>query len=172
MKLIPLTQGLFTQVDDEDYDDLSQYKWHVVKAPYTYYVVRAITSPDKNSKNRQIKLRMHRVIMNPSNEMEVDHRDGNGLNNQKSNLRVCTPSQNMANRRSAGRSRYLGVSIVYLFGGKYKAIRASIRIGSVVLRLGQYPTEELAAEAYDIAAWVYHGEFANLNFKETWQSLT
>lgn len=100
MKFIPLTQGLFTQVDDEDFNDLNQFKWHIVKAPYTYYAVRAVPSLDKVSKNRQIKLRMHRVIMNPSNEMEVDHRDGDGLNNQKANLRICTSSQNMYNRLS------------------------------------------------------------------------
>ena len=168
MKLIPLTQGLFAQVDDEYYDELVKYKWHIVKAPYTYYAVRSIQRPSKDpQQNRQIKLRMHRIIMDPSNIMDVDHRDGNGLNNQKSNLRVCTPSQNMANRRAAGRSKYLGVSRAPQ-GPKF---RAGIRVGSVTLRLGYYGIEEDAAKAYDIAAWAYHGEFANLNFPESWQSL-
>jgi hypothetical protein len=84
-KLIPLTQGKFAIVDAEDYERLSKYKWHVDKGDSTYYAARGIVG--KN-------FRMHREILNAPEGLVVDHRNHNGLDNRKKNLRLCTRSQN------------------------------------------------------------------------------
>jgi hypothetical protein len=155
MKLIPLTQGQFAQVDDSDYEWLNQWKWCAYKDNNTYYAVRSIVLDD----GKQVSIRMHREIMNTPKGMDCDHRDHNGLNCQRFNMRNCTRSQNLMNKRSRGSSRYLGVSIIK---GKYNTyIRANI-LGT---RLGTFRTEEEAAKAYDEKAKILYGEFANLNFK-------
>jgi len=87
MKEIELTQGYVTQVDDEDYAVLSQFSWSVSCRWNTCY-----------ARGSHGKL-MHRMIMQASDNMEVDHRDGDGLNNQRHNLKVCTHAENVRNRR-------------------------------------------------------------------------
>lgn len=101
-KKIPLTQGKFALVDDEDFEYLSQWKWHASKYSNSYYACRTINSN---------KVLMHRFILNAQKELEVDHIDGNGLNNQKLNLRIVTHSRNMQNRKnnSNNKSGYKGV---------------------------------------------------------------
>jgi hypothetical protein len=147
MKIIKLTQGQFSQVDDEDYEFLNQFKWQAYKAPNTYYAMR-------ESKGKTI--RMHRIIMKTPSNLMVDHIDHNGLNNQKINLRNCNASQNQCNKKPIGSSIYLGVNI---------CIRATIRINNKNVNLGSFKTEIEAAKAYDKAAKENFGEFANLNFK-------
>jgi hypothetical protein len=92
----------------------------------------------------------------------VDHKDNNGLNNQKYNLRVCTQWQNLRNstRRSNNTSGFKGVS---RFRNKWIS---RIRTDEGRICLGTFNTPEEAAIAYDEAALKYHGEFANLNFPE------
>ncbi len=156
MKQIPLTKGLFTLVDDEDYDYLMQWKWywHFGKSSQTYYVLR-------NAPKGQ-ELLMHRMIMKVDRAEQIDHIDFNGLNNQKYNLRIATRSQNCMNRRSRrnSTSKYLGVSLHE--SGKW---HASIGKNGKIFYLGRYWKEEDAAKAYDAKAIQLHGEFANLNFK-------
>jgi hypothetical protein len=159
MKLIKLTQGKFAMVDDEDYEYLNQFRWHAHKMRNTYYA-------EKNGKQinnvREKPDSMHYIIMNTPKELQVDHWDRNGLNNQKSNLRICTHSQNQSNRKSSGRSKYLGVSF-----SEYGRVRATIRLYGKTKHLGYFEfNEEAAARAYDEAAKKYHGTFANLNFPE------
>jgi hypothetical protein len=154
MKEIKLTQGKVALVDDEDYEYLNQFKWYAHKKPCTFYAERSVG----NRKNRTL-VRMHRVIMNTHDNMQVDHIDHNGLNNQKCNLRNCTASQNRMNKRPFGKSIYKGV------GFNEGLIQARIRINNKQIHLGYFKSEELAAKSYDIAAKKYHGEFANLNFK-------
>jgi hypothetical protein len=158
MKEIKLTQGKVTLIDDEDYDYLSQWKWFAQKDGHTYYAKRNL-----RSKGVHTYPIMHRVIMNTPKGMEVDHIDHNGLNNQKSNLRNCTRSQNQMNVKPGGESKYLGV--YYDKKGKYKYIRAMIRINNKNIYLGVFSTEIEAARVYDAVAKKYKGEFANLNFK-------
>ena len=102
---------------------------------------------------------MHREIMNTSKGLQVDHIDHNGLNNQRSNLRNCTASQNRMNKICTSRSGYKGVSL------NEGLIQSRIKINGNTRHLGYFKTKELAAKAYDIAAKKYQGEFANLNFK-------
>jgi hypothetical protein len=156
MKEIKLTKGFVVQVDDKNYNLLNKYNWYAHKGKNTWYAARRITVDIGKS----VKILMHNVIMNPSEGQEVDHIDHNGLNCLEENMRNCTHQQNTMNRSAWGRSPYLGVSYMQ---GKY--ITARIQLGSKYKHLGLFPTEELAAHAYDEAAKKYHGEFANLNFK-------
>ena len=161
MKLIPLTQGKFAQVDDEDYDFLMQWKWQAVCVRGGWYVTRGF---------QKTTLRMHRVVLNViDSRISVDHIDHNGLNNQKSNIRKCSQAQNCMNR-SRGKnttSKYMGVS----FKKSHKKYVAYIHLpipnshkGRQVY-LGIFESEVEAAKARDVASKKHHGEFANLNFK-------
>jgi hypothetical protein len=152
MKEIKLSQGMVALVDDEDYDYLNQWKWCVTIGAGTYYAVRKI--------NNRL-LRMHRLILNAPNNFQVDHIDHNGLNNQRSNIRLCNNSQNHMNRKPHGNSKYLGVS----FKKSRNKFEVGIKVMGKMKHLGYYDNENDAARIYDKVAKKYFGEFANLNFK-------
>lgn len=156
MKEIPLTQGLVALVDDGDYQLVSPYKWYARKERNTYYSLR--NSEPINGKRRTIL--MHRVIMDAPPGMEVDHRDGNGLNNVRANLRLATSQQNGLNKRVRKDSKS-GVKGVY-WVQRSRLWKASIRIDNQRIALGYFPTAELAHKAYAEAAVKYHGEFARV----------
>lgn len=158
MKEIQLTQGKVTFVDDEDYEYLSQFSWHTLNNGYTSYAVRKL-SPKKGEKKRKVIL-MHREILGNDSCDTVDHIDGNGLNNTKSNIRIATFSQNSANsKKTKGISKYKGVTWLK----KNKKWRAEITIKGKSKHLGCFTCEEDAAEAYNQAALMVHCEFAKLN---------
>jgi hypothetical protein len=156
-KEIQLTQGQVALVDDEWFDELNQYMWCATYNEYTksFYAVRS--SSILLGKRKTI--RMHRFIMNAPKGMEVDHRDRNTLNNQVSNLRICTRMQNSHNREKDidNSSGYKGVR---LHRDKWQA---RIGINNTEICLGNFSTKEEAALAYNDAAIKYFGEFANLN---------
>ena len=154
MKEIRLSQGKVAQVSDEWFEELNQFKWHVL----TGYAARNTS----RIFGKQKHIWMHRVIAGASSETEVDHIDCNRLNNQVENLRVCTGSQNARNRNkfSNNTSGFKGVTY-HQRSGKW---RARIEIEHKSIYLGYYPTPEEAARVYDEAAKKYHGEFAKLNF--------
>ncbi len=155
MKLISLSQGLFAQVDDDDFEMLSVYKWYAHKNYKTYYAERMIVQ----SKTEKKSIFLHTEIMGKKG---VDHIDLNGLNNQRRNLRFVTMSQNANNRgpRINTSSQYKGVSWKTA-NNKWQA-----RIGNNPrYYLGLFDSETEAAKAYDAKAKELFGEFANLNFK-------
>ena len=113
MKEIKLSKGMVALVDDEDYEYLNQFKWYLTHSHYKHYY--AIRSVCVNKKYKSI--RMHRDIMMPNHNQEIDHIDHNGLNNQKLNLRICSRAENSRNRTPIGESKYL---FIIIFIGVYK----------------------------------------------------
>jgi HNH endonuclease len=159
MKAIPLTQGKVALVDDADFEWLSQWKWQAVLEGHVWYAIRTDRSGD-----RERKVKMHRLIMGEPEGVEIDHQDGDGLNNQRGNLRQATHSQNHQNRRKIRgcSSKYKGVSWHKLC----KRWQAYIKLSGVRRHLGLFKSEKVAALAYDFAARDLFGEFAKLNFPE------
>ena len=152
MVKIPLSQGMIALVDDADFKELSKYKWCVQKSKQTYYA-RAGWLNGK-------RMIMHRFLLGLNDpKTKCDHADGNGLNNQRLNIRQATNSENSANRSSRGSSVYLGVC---KFKGKEKWT-AAIRKDNKKTYLGIFKCEKEAALAYNKAASKIHGEFARLN---------
>ncbi len=152
MKKIPLTQGKFALVDDEDFSSLDMLNWFAKKS--SSGVFYAATT--KNYKT----VFMHRVILNPTENLQVDHIDGNGLNNTRANLRICTFLDNLKNKRISKNNK-TGFKGVVIERNKYKA---QISVNGRSINLGRFITAGEAASAYDKAALKYFGEFASLNF--------
>lgn len=161
MKEIKLTQGKVVLVDDSDYEWLSQKNWHAVKKDHSFYA----RTHGRDEAGRKIKIYMHRLIMDAPKDMQVDHADADGLNNQRSNLRVCTKTQNSQNQRKQFRptsSKYKGV-IWFKRTGQW---RAEICLNKKRSSLGYFSNEEDAAIAYDRAAMKLFGEFARTNLQK------
>lgn len=140
MKLVPLTQGQFAKVDDEDFERLLSYKWQAKKYRKTFYAARSI----RTQTGKQKTLSMHRFIMGCPVELEVDHIDGDGLNNQKQNLRIVTTRQNHQNLHRKSTSFYPGVC----WDKKEQKWHAAIRIKNKIKKLGRFKDELDAAKAY------------------------
>lgn len=161
MKLIPLTQGKFTKVDDEDFELLNEVKWHAHLRCGNFYASRSIYlgGGRRNAKFRYEH--MHNIIMPNKEGMIVDHINRDSLDNRKCNLRYATRSQNNANRNPSkkGSSKYLGV----MFEKDRNKWSARIRKDGKGKRLGCFDSEIEAAIAYNNAALILHGDFANLN---------
>jgi hypothetical protein len=153
-RFIPLTQGRFAIVDASDFDWLNSFKWHVsIKGNLSYAIC--------HFKGRSES--MHRLIMNPPAGMFVDHIDRNGLNNKRSNLRVCTRRQNSYNRIGHGcTSKYKGV----YWEKNFDKWRTAIRYNKKTINLGSFNDEIAAAKAYDQMAAKLFKEFAYLNFPD------
>jgi hypothetical protein len=151
MKHIPLTQGKFAIVDDEDYEKVSQLKW------YPFYPRKRGTCYAHTSRGQL----MHRFILGlGAGDPQTDHRNGNGLDNRRENLRRCTNSENNRNKgkQCNNKSGFKGVS----WDKKDRRWIARIKTDSVYKYLGGFKTPELASEAYKQAAVEFHGEFARI----------
>jgi hypothetical protein len=159
MKQIPLTKGLFTIVDDLDYERVSKFKWCAQKIGTKYYAVRGAWS---NRKTNAVFL--HRFLTNAPPGILVDHVNGNGLDNRNTNLRLCTVRQNLQNRPAQlnNKSGFKGVS----YSKDRNKWVAAICINGKQTALGRFNNKIDAAKAYDTAAKLHFGEFAFLNFPE------
>lgn len=158
MRSIPLTRGYAAKVDDTDYQALCVYNWFVsdVRAPVIY----ARRMVDARRKHKRA-ITMHREILGVSDPgVFVDHIDGDGLNNQRSNLRIATRGQNQANRikRTVFNSRFKGVRA--LPNGTWFT---EIYCDKSRTSIGTFQFEIAAAIAYNAAAIHRFGAFAHLN---------
>jgi hypothetical protein len=159
--IIESKHGTFTvRYDAEDAPKVEPYKWHVMKGHSTYYVRRQTARPNRRN------LLLHREITECPKGKMIDHKNGNGLDNRRENLRICTMSENMMNR---GKTK--------VHSGKYKGVydcgdsktnpyTAKIQKDGKVYHLGHHRTLEEAAKVYDVKAKELHGVFAKLNFPE------
>lgn len=150
---IQLTKNKEAIIDKEDYDLIKNYHWHAVKSGNVYY------ASTRDSKNNNCNLRMHQLIMNHKN---IDHINGDGLNNCRENLRIASQQENSFNQRPRKDSK-TG------FKGVHKTQNntwiARIRLNGRTYYSKRFKTPEEAAKAYDELATKYFGEYAKLNFK-------
>ncbi|MCJ7777106.1 MAG: HNH endonuclease [Sedimentisphaerales bacterium] len=154
---IYLGESEWAILDPQDYYSFGNFKWSLGGNGKKFYATRGV-----KNENGEIKIvRLHRQIIEAPDGLLVDHRNGNGLDNRRTNLRIATQSQNMQNRqkRKNSTSRFIGVWLV-----KDKDLWESrITYQGKRIWLGRFKSETDAARAYDNAARKYHGEFARLN---------
>jgi len=149
---------MFALVDDADYADLSRRRWFAQKGPRTFYAVCNTTVDGKRK-----TARMHRILVgDAATGLQVDHRDGDGLNNQRANLRVCTSADNQHNQRTRkdNVTGFKGVSAPIAMRNGANKYRAQIKFNGKQIHLGRFPTAEQAHAVYCEAAKRLHGEFA------------
>jgi hypothetical protein len=166
MKLILLTKGLFTKVDDEDFDTLNKFKWQATNHNNnkTLYI-KHYASRKVYINKKYVVIYMHRLLMKTPAGMLTDHIDNDSLNNQKCNLRICSKGENQrnSNRPITNTSGYKGV---YFHQNKYMA---AISLNNRFKYIGIFDTPLDAALAYDNKAREIYGEFARPNFKAKMQ---
>lgn len=150
---IPLTQGKVALIDDEDYELVSQYKWH---AHVTF-------SGQWYAKARSGKISMHRLLMNPPAWIQVDHVNSDGLDNRRENLRLATSKQQSYNKRPQKNKMYSKYKGVCWDASRSKWVVYIHHQGRQIY-LGRFTSELDAAKAYDDAAKERFGEFSRTNF--------
>lgn len=161
IKTITLTCGLSATVDADDYDWLNQWKWRATARKDSWrYALRSV-----GPRSAKTVVIMHRLITGAGPSQQVDHINGNTLDNRRSNLRIVDPSGNQANRRK----RHGRTSSTYKGVGWHKGLskwQARIRVRGRRLHLGVFALEEQAARAYDEAATRHFGDLALLNYPQ------
>lgn len=156
MKKIPLTRNKFAVIDDLDFKLVSKFTWHANKSK-RWYAKTFI-----NNNGNLVTLQMHRLILGCPKDMQIDHINGDGLDNRRENLRLCNNSQNHQNRRCVlSDSGYKGV--YWRKYGKHGKYNARIHYNEKSVWLGSFDSPIDAAVAYDMAALKYFGEFACTN---------
>ena len=160
MKEIQLTQGKVALVDDEDFERVNQFKWYAQRGDSTFYAARTILINGKCTTQL-----LHQFILGDSlSKSDIDHKDRNGLNNWRFNLRPCSSQENAMNRGSKRNSSSKHKGVYWdKPTGKW---RAQITIGGRRIHLGLFKAEDDAGRAYDKMAIMYHGDFKRLNFPE------
>lgn len=157
MREIPLTKGLFAVVDDDDFELVSRYRWCAQGVSGPVYAAR-----NDASRPKRTTMFMHRFLLGAPHGFDVDHINGDGLDNRRANIRICSHSENMRNQRLSTRntSGYKGVT----FDRDRGAWAAYIVVSGVLLHLGRFRSAEDAARAYDRSAHLHFGEFVLPNF--------
>ena len=146
-KQIKMSTGKIVLVDDEDFEELNQYKWCCMDG----YAAR---KSSRKVPGRPVIV-MHRVIMNAPKGMMVDHINHNKLDNRKENLRICTNSENQRNR-GVPRNSTSGYKGVHR---ERNGWRAQVHVGNATVYLGIHPTPELASQAYENKCKELFGDF-------------
>lgn len=149
MRMIKLTNDGFACVSDEDYDRISGFRYKRMTKDGRHYAYRV-------GEGKLIGL--HQDVLGVKEGFEIDHRNGDGLDNTRRNLRHATRSQNQANRPHWGLR-----GVTPLAGKKGTTYMARIKVNRRSIYLGTFKTEQEAAAAYDKAALEHFGEFATLN---------
>jgi hypothetical protein len=152
-----LLNDFVVRIDRQDAHLLQEHGWSVRRAKKTFYVYRILSTAGNMTTEY-----LHRRILSVVDRRQVDHRDRDGLNNRRVNLRIATPSQQGANscgRRAGFKGVFFDDST-----SQRRPWRARIKVNGIKHNLGRYETEASAAEAYDEAALDYFGEFARINF--------
>lgn len=169
--LIPLSQGYSALVDQEDYETLLEYKWHVAKSPRTNYARRSTHIQERKDffsltgDSMPTHMAMHRFIKQYHGPLKVDHINGNGLDNRRANLRIGTGADNARNHGTThGSSKYKGVHWFKRRGLWTASIGITESGKSRKQIIGYYDSEEDAGLAYDRKALELFGEFARVNF--------
>lgn len=160
---IPLTQGYYALVDEDDATWLSQWNWYYWDG---YARRNGEWHPVEDGRLARDPILMHRSILQLPDQMDVDHANGDGLDNRRLNIRPATRAQNMHNRGSVSGSEYKGVHW-HKRRGKWAA---AISVNGTRYHLGYFHSDVEAALSYDEAAVEHHGEFAHLNFPHAVES--
>lgn len=150
--IVPLTKGYEAIVDDCDAERVMAFSWHVQFTRGNPYAVRKFYNPRRS-------VFLHSFILQPPLGMQVDHKNYDGLDCRRENMRIATRSQNSAYRRSAG--GVSGFRGVFPYNGRWV-----VKVGAREKRqtVGVFSNKEEAARSYDNAALAMYGEFAILNF--------
>lgn len=154
--LVPLSHGKFAIVDEADLPLLAGFNWKYLKRADGRGGYAIACPKDESGKKRMLS--MHRLLLQPPAGLHVDHINGDGIDNRRANIRLCTQSQNAANR--AHRGKYRGVSV------RGKQFYAVIWCESISYTSGPHCDEISAARAYDAASEILHGEFGRKNFPD------
>lgn len=163
MKKVQLTHGYVALVDDEDYDRVVALgSWQAQPDGQTVYARKRIYVRGTGRDSHKPSFLMHCFILG---SFGVDHRNGDGLDNRRANLRIATHGQNMANKRIY-RNNTSGFKGVTRNTGSGRPWRAQLKADKKHYHLGYYDTPEAAARAYDAAARELFGEFARPNFPQ------
>lgn len=161
-KRIQLTQGKFALVDECDFEYLMRWVWYFGSGPRCGYAIRS-SRKSKHGDDTRTSIYMHKVIMLRKYKIkfssQVDHKDGNRLNNLRNNLRFATHSQQAMNRKSIGYSKFKGVS----WNTRENKWYSKIKVKGVSKHIGCFDNPVEVAKAYNPAAIEYFGEFAKLN---------
>lgn len=164
MATIPITRGYEAIVDDEDVRWLKLFSWaaSIGTSKARGYVSPKVYAVTRRGGRKAKFTYMHRIIIDAPEDMQVDHINGNSLDNRKANLRLATKRQNIYNIKRTNKHGYRGVWR-HACGLYYAAIKIN---GATKFTSRGFPTAEEAAREYDKIARERHGDFATLNFPE------
>ncbi len=152
---VPLTQGKVALVDVADFERVAAHKWSAQFQDGQWRAVRVVA---------ERKIHMSRFILDASVGQLVDHANGDALDNRRSNLRICTASQNNQNSRRRGDNTSGFKGVTHRASLPRRPWVAKVHVDGRQIFVGYFATAEEAARAYDRAAIAHYGEFARLNF--------